>query len=142
RLGGPGRRAASPPVHVCRGGLGHEPVDRGRGDGRGRLRGRRGRLRRVGARGTVVVRRGRSAHDGAAGGGGVMDVVPSRPRGSPLLRTPFIQPREPAFWLYLVIVAATGFVSISEQALFRRISPTGWVLSGGLLALDALPVLS
>jgi RsiW-degrading membrane proteinase PrsW (M82 family) len=71
-----------------------------------------------------------------------MDVVPSPRRGSPLLWTPFIQPREPAFWLYLVIVAATGFVSISEQALFRRISPSGWVLSWGLLALYALPVLT
>ena len=71
-----------------------------------------------------------------------MDVVLSRRRGSPLLRTPFTQPRQPAFWLYLVIVAATGFVSISEQALFRRISPSGWVLSWGLLALYALPVLT
>ncbi len=62
------------------------------------------------------------------------------PGRAPVIRTPFIQPREPAFWLYLAIVAVTGFVAISEQALFRRISPSGWVLSWALLALYAVPV--
>jgi RsiW-degrading membrane proteinase PrsW (M82 family) len=71
-----------------------------------------------------------------------MDGVPLRRRGSPLLRTPFVRPREPAFWLYVAVVSATGFVSISEQALFRRISPSGWVLSWALLALYAFPVLT
>ena len=62
------------------------------------------------------------------------------PDRAPVIRTPFIQPREPAFWLYLAIVAVTGLVAISEQALFRRISPSGWVLSWALLALYAVPV--
>ena len=61
---------------------------------------------------------------------------------SPLVRTRFIQPREPAFWLYLGIVASTGLVAVGQQELFRRISPSGWLLSWALLALYALPVLA
>ncbi|MDP9330425.1 MAG: PrsW family intramembrane metalloprotease [Actinomycetota bacterium] len=54
----------------------------------------------------------------------------------------FIQPREPAFWLYLAIVVATGFFAVGQQALFRMLSPAGWALSWGLLALYALPVVT
>ena len=63
-----------------------------------------------------------------------------RRRISPLVRTRFFQPREPAFWFYLVIVAATGSVAVGQQALFRQISLSGWALSWALLAIYALPV--
>jgi hypothetical protein len=52
----------------------------------------------------------------------------------------FWQPRQPAFWLYLLIVGATGVVALGEQSFLRRISPTGWALSWALLVLYALPV--
>ncbi len=52
----------------------------------------------------------------------------------------FLRPREPAFWLYLVLVVLTGLVAIAEQGVYRRISPTGWVLSWVLLLLYSLPV--
>jgi protease PrsW len=57
-----------------------------------------------------------------------------------LHHTSFFQPREPAFWLYAVTLVLTGLVTISEQSLFRRISPTGWGLSWLLLLVYALPV--
>ena len=52
----------------------------------------------------------------------------------------FLQPRLPAFWLYTVVVASTGIVAVAEQNLFREMSPTGWVLSWGLVLLYAAPV--
>ena len=52
----------------------------------------------------------------------------------------FLQPRLPAFWLYVVVVASTGIVAVAEQNLFREMSPTGWVLSWGLVLLYAAPV--
>jgi RsiW-degrading membrane proteinase PrsW (M82 family) len=52
----------------------------------------------------------------------------------------FLRPREPAFWVYLVVVGLTGFVAIAEQSVYRRISPTGWLLSWVLLLLYSLPV--
>jgi RsiW-degrading membrane proteinase PrsW (M82 family) len=64
---------------------------------------------------------------------------PTPARGAEIRRT-FLRPREPAFWAYLAIVITTGVYAVSEQALFRRISPTGWALSWLLLAVYALPV--
>jgi RsiW-degrading membrane proteinase PrsW (M82 family) len=52
----------------------------------------------------------------------------------------FLQPRLPAFWLYVVVVALTGIVAIAEQNLFREMSPDGWVLSWGLVIVYAAPV--
>ena len=52
----------------------------------------------------------------------------------------FFQPRQPAFWLYVVIVVATGMVALAEQSFYRNISASGWALSWLLLALYALPV--
>lgn len=48
--------------------------------------------------------------------------------------------RSPAFWLFAAILVVTGLLSIEQQALFRDVSPSGWALSWGLLALYALPV--
>ena len=66
--------------------------------------------------------------------------IKSRSRRSDLHQTRFYQPQRPAYWLYLVVVGATGAVSIAEQSFFRRLSAGGWVLSWGLLMLYALPV--
>lgn len=49
--------------------------------------------------------------------------------------------RSPAFWLFATIVAVTGVLSIGQQQAFRDLSPSGWALSWGLLALYVLPVL-
>ena len=52
----------------------------------------------------------------------------------------FLQPRQPAFWLFLLIVGLTSIVAFAEQSLFRDASPAGWTLSWVLLALYGLPV--
>ncbi len=52
----------------------------------------------------------------------------------------FFQPHRPAFWLYIVIVGATGVVTLVEQSFYRNISLGGWALSWLLLLLYALPV--
>ncbi|MET1011850.1 MAG: hypothetical protein ABWY83_05675, partial [Actinomycetota bacterium] len=59
---------------------------------------------------------------------------------SPLHHARFLQPRLPAFWLYVVVVTLTGIVAIGEQNLFREISPGGWLLSWGLVIVYAAPV--
>lgn len=69
-----------------------------------------------------------------------MAIVDRPRRRNELHQTRFVQPRQPAFWLYLVIVALTGLVTLVEQNLFRGLSATGWALSWGLLLLYALPV--
>jgi RsiW-degrading membrane proteinase PrsW (M82 family) len=60
--------------------------------------------------------------------------------GTDLLRTRFVQPREPAFWLYVVVVGLTGYVTLGEQRMFRSLSLGGWTLAWTLLLLYALPV--
>ena len=68
-------------------------------------------------------------------------MVATRPLSrSSLHQARFFQPRVPAFWLYVVVVALTGIVAIAEQNLFREMSPGGWVLSWGLVILYAAPV--
>jgi RsiW-degrading membrane proteinase PrsW (M82 family) len=52
----------------------------------------------------------------------------------------FLQPRLPAFWLFVSIVAITGLVAVAEQSLYRGTSPSGWALSWLLLAVYGLPV--
>jgi len=55
-------------------------------------------------------------------------------------RTSLFQWRQPAFWLYAVIVCITGVYAIGQQQIFRELSPSGWALSWGLLLLYGLPV--
>jgi hypothetical protein len=59
---------------------------------------------------------------------------------SSLHQARFFQPRLPAFWLYVAVIALTGVVAIGEQNLFREMSPGGWALSWGLVILYAAPV--
>ena len=61
-------------------------------------------------------------------------------RRSSLHANTLFQPRRPAFWLYVVTLALTAVVLLGQQSEFRRISPTGWALSWGLLAIYAVPV--
>jgi len=46
-------------------------------------------------------------------------------RRSSLHHVGFFQPRQPAFWLYVVIVVATGVVALAEQSFYRNISASG-----------------
>jgi RsiW-degrading membrane proteinase PrsW (M82 family) len=62
------------------------------------------------------------------------------PVPSTLHHSRFLQPRQPAFWLYAIVVAATAVVAIAEQNLFRELSPGGWALSWVLVLLYAAPV--
>ncbi|HEY6567548.1 MAG TPA: PrsW family intramembrane metalloprotease [Actinomycetota bacterium] len=64
-----------------------------------------------------------------------------RPPNRSLHRGRFFQPRQPAFWFYVVLVVLTGLVSVVEQNIYRGMSPGGWALSWLLLALYGLPVL-
>ena len=50
-----------------------------------------------------------------------------------------IQPRQPAFWLFLVLLGIGGYLFIQEQSLFSQL-PTALTLSWGLVLLYALPV--
>lgn len=71
-----------------------------------------------------------------------MSAVPAgrRRRRSDLHQTRLLQPRQPAFWLYVVIVFLTGLVTLAEQRFYRDISAGGWALSWLLLLVYALPV--
>jgi RsiW-degrading membrane proteinase PrsW (M82 family) len=68
-----------------------------------------------------------------------VSVAPTR-LGRRLHHARFRQPRQPAFWLYVVLVALTGVVTVAEQSLYREVSAGGWALSWVLLALYGLPV--
>ena len=59
---------------------------------------------------------------------------------SPLHHARFLQPRLPAFWLYVATLGLTGIVAVGEQNLFREMSPVGWALSWLLVAIYAAPV--
>src|SRR3990170_6410984 len=55
-------------------------------------------------------------------------------------RTSLFQWRQPAFWLYATVVAATAVVAWGQQQVFQDISPSGWLLSWLLLLVYALPL--
>jgi protease PrsW len=55
-------------------------------------------------------------------------------------RSSLYQPREPAFWVYVAVVAASAVYAWSQQRVFSEISPAGWALSWFLLLLYALPL--
>ncbi|MGZ5349682.1 MAG: PrsW family intramembrane metalloprotease [Actinomycetota bacterium] len=61
-------------------------------------------------------------------------------RRRPFHHARFLQPRLPAFWLYMVLLVATGVVAVAQEAVFRDASPGGFALSWLLLAVYALPV--
>ena len=53
-------------------------------------------------------------------------------------RASLFQPREPAFWLYVLLLAGTGLLALEQQRFLREMSPPGWVLSWVLGALDGV----
>jgi RsiW-degrading membrane proteinase PrsW (M82 family) len=48
--------------------------------------------------------------------------------------------REPAFWLFAIILVLTSIYSFHEEILFHQLSPSGWALSWVLLLVYAIPV--
>lgn len=55
-------------------------------------------------------------------------------------QTTLFQLRQPAFWLFAVLLVLTGYLAVIEQSAFADISGSGWALSWGLLLLYAVPV--
>ncbi len=51
----------------------------------------------------------------------------------------FFQIERPAFWLFVGLLVATGFVTWSQQRVFQQLSPSGWALSWALVLIYALP---
>jgi RsiW-degrading membrane proteinase PrsW (M82 family) len=66
--------------------------------------------------------------------------TPGTRLGRRLHHTRFLQPRQPAFWLFVLMVVVTAILAIGEQSLYRNISADGFALSWFLLALYGLPV--
>jgi RsiW-degrading membrane proteinase PrsW (M82 family) len=113
----------------------------------------RGYLQAIGrppAQISILLRRGRPrAHDelrpfrraGHFGVSGVGTLPPrqARRRRRSGHRLALWQPDRSAFWAYVAVMAGTGIYTVSQQEVFRRISPEGWTLSWGLLLFYALP---
>ncbi len=55
------------------------------------------------------------------------------------IQASLIQPRQPAFWLFLVLLGIGGYLFVDEQSTFSQL-PTALTLSWGLVLLYALPV--
>jgi protease PrsW len=55
-------------------------------------------------------------------------------------QTSLFQLREPAFWVYLLLLVGTGLQAVGQQVSLRAMSPSGWALSWLLLLLYLVPV--
>jgi RsiW-degrading membrane proteinase PrsW (M82 family) len=64
--------------------------------------------------------------------------LPRRPHWG--YQTSLWQVRQPAFWLFIVILALALVFSLLLQANFAGLTPSGWVLSWVLLLIYAIPV--
>lgn len=62
------------------------------------------------------------------------------PRGGWGRQTSLFQTGQPAFWVFLAVLAVTAYYAWQEQKLFSELSPSGWALSWLLLVIYALPV--
>jgi protease PrsW len=54
-------------------------------------------------------------------------------------QTSLFQLREPAFWLYVLLMLGTGVLAVAEQRSLREMAPSGWLLSWLLLLLFLVP---
>jgi RsiW-degrading membrane proteinase PrsW (M82 family) len=55
-------------------------------------------------------------------------------------QTGLFQTRQPAFWLYVVVLAICGLALLAQQLDYLRFSPVAFVLAVVLLALFAVPI--
>jgi protease PrsW len=55
-------------------------------------------------------------------------------------QTSLFQVREPAFWLYLLLLAVTAVATVRQQEYLRAVSPSAWALAWALLALYLVPM--
>jgi protease PrsW len=55
-------------------------------------------------------------------------------------QTSLLQPREPAFWLYVVLLVSTAVVAAGRQRELLAAAPAAWALSWALLAVYLLPM--
>src|SRR5918994_1524071 len=55
-------------------------------------------------------------------------------------QTSLFQLREPAFWVYVLLLVGTGLQAVGQQESLRAMSPSGWALSWLLLLLYLVPV--
>jgi hypothetical protein len=67
---------------------------------------------------------------------------PARTRPGWGHQTSLFQFREPAFWLYLLLLAVTAIVTVRQQGYLRAVSPSAWALSWALLALYLVPMVA
>ena len=69
--------------------------------------------------------------------------APTAQRGRPprwACQTSLFQLREPAFWVYLLLLVGTGLQAVGQQVSLRVMSPSGWALSWLLLLFYLVPV--
>lgn len=55
-------------------------------------------------------------------------------------QTSLFQLREPAFWVYVLLLVGTALQAVGQQVSLRAMSPSGWALSWLLLLLYLVPV--
>ncbi len=69
---------------------------------------------------------------------GAPAVPPSLPRWG--VQTGFFQRRQPAFWLFVVLLVLTGLTVLTEQLFYLQVFPAGWIFSIALLTIYVVPV--
>jgi RsiW-degrading membrane proteinase PrsW (M82 family) len=57
------------------------------------------------------------------------------------VQTGLLQRRQPAFWMFVVLLVLGGLTILSEQLLFLQYFPSGWIFSIVLLAIYVAPLL-
>jgi protease PrsW len=58
------------------------------------------------------------------------------------VQTSLFQTREPAFWLYLLLLLVAGALTLRQQRDLEAASPSAWALSWALLTLYLLPIVA
>ncbi len=56
------------------------------------------------------------------------------------VQTGLFQKRQPAFWMFVILLALTTLTVIGEQLLYLQFFPSGWIFSIVLLAIYVVPV--
>lgn len=68
--------------------------------------------------------------------------TPAGPRTLPRwgVQTGLFQRRQPAFWLFVILLVLTGLTVITEQLFYLQVFPAGWIFSVALLTIYVVPV--